>query len=1206
MTVAETAGTITQSFFQPTQTSKPSMPLLQPISDPAKTLAQPLKIPATGQPGDRLHWGNLSGSATALAIVSAAQQDQGFSLVITADAKTAARLENELLFFTGNDPDFPILHLPDWETLPYDWFSPHQDIISERLRTLHSLPHSQRGILIAPTQTLMKRLPPATFIVGNTFVYRSGDTVDINRLRSELEQAGYRAADTVYEHGEFAVRGALIDIFPMGSSLPIRLDLFDNEIDSLRTFDPDTQRTVDKKTAIHLLPAREFPLNKAAIKTFLDHWHSRFDNDPRQCNLYQSIKSGSAPGGIEYYLPLFFDNTATLFDYLPDNTLLFTEGDIGAAAESFWHEANERYTEYRVDPTRPLLPPGELFLSTSQLFSSIKQLARVDLHAEALPQKAGHHDFDTTVLPDISIDAKAPQPLAKLQTLLTDNTTPILFCAESPGRREALLELLGSINIKPREVASWFEFVDSGLDKNTAADTATNTDAPGSPRTYITVYPLERGLRLHQPDLILISETELFDQQVLQRRRRSREQESSDQIIKNLTELRIGAPVVHIDHGVGRYRGLETLVIEDETAEFLMLEYAGGDKLYVPVANLHLISRYSGSDESVAPLHRLGSETWQKAKTKAAKQIRDTAAELLEVYAHREARQGYVYQCPEEDYRTFCAGFPFEETPDQLQTITAVHSDMHSAQPMDRLVCGDVGFGKTEVAMRAAFIAVSSGKQITVLVPTTLLAQQHYDNFCDRFADWPVQVDVLSRFRSAREQNEILEKVASGKIDILIGTHKLLNSTIKYHNLGLLIIDEEHRFGVQQKEKVKALRHEIDILTLTATPIPRTLNMAMGGLRDLSIIATPPAKRLAVKTFVHTWDQRLIREAILRETLRGGQVYFLHNDVKTIGQTATELETLIPEARVGIAHGQLRERELENVMSDFYHQRFNVLVCSTIIETGIDIPSANTIIIERADKLGLAQLHQLRGRVGRSHHQAYAYLLTPEPKQMSSDAHKRLEAIEAADHLGSGFTLATHDLEIRGAGELLGKGQSGHISTIGFSLYMELLDRAVQSLRDNKTPDIDLSAPRGTEVNLNIPALIPDDYVPDVHTRLMLYKRLASATDDAELLELQVEMIDRFSLLPEPLKNLFRVASLRLRATRLGIHKIEAGAAGGTLEFGSDTQVEPLTIVQLVQQQADVYRLQGATQLKFAIPMFSAEDRLATVTELLDHLSPEE
>ena len=1191
------------------------MPLFQQSNAVATDGPPALKLPtAEQQSGNRLHWGGLGGSAAALAIATSAQQHQGFSLVIAADAKTAARLENELLFFTGNNPDFPVLHLPDWETLPYDWFSPHQDIISERLHTLHSLPHTQHGILIAPAPTLMKRLPPPTFIAGNTFIYRSGDTVDINRLRGELEQAGYRAADTVYEHGEFAVRGALIDIFPMGSSLPIRLDLFDNEIDSLRTFDPDTQRTVDKKDAINLLPAREFPLDKNAIKTFLDRWHSHFDNDPRQCALYQGVKTGTAPGGIEYYLPLFFDSTATLFDYLPEHTRLFTEGDISGAADNFWREANERYEEYGVDPTRPLLPPGELFLSTSELFSDLKQLARTDLHSEALPEKIGHHNFGSLALPDIGVDAKAAEPLEKLQALLAD-TASVLFCAESAGRREALLELLAKAEIRPKEVASWSEFV--AEINNTANPEQSSTSlevqidtpieapvtAPTKAEYYILVYPLERGLRLTQPAITVISETELFGQQVLQRRRRSREQESADQIIKNLTELRLGAPVVHIDHGVGRYRGLQTLVMEDEPAEFLTLEYAAGDKLYVPVANLHLISRYSGSDESVAPLHRLGSETWQKAKTKAAKQIRDTAAELLDVYARREARKGYIYRCPEEDYRAFCAGFPFEETPDQLQTISAVHSDMHGEQPMDRLVCGDVGFGKTEVAMRAAFIAISSGKQIAILVPTTLLAQQHYDNFRDRFADWPVRIDVLSRFRSAKEQSEVLRQVAEGKIDILIGTHKLLNTHIQYRDLGLLIIDEEHRFGVQQKEKVKAMRSEVDILTLTATPIPRTLNMAMGGLRDLSIIATPPAKRLSVKTFTHLWDKRLIKEAILREILRGGQVYFLHNDVKTIGQTAADLQTLIPEARVGVAHGQLRERELESVMSDFYHQRFNVLVCSTIIETGIDVPSANTIIIERADKLGLAQLHQLRGRVGRSHHQAYAYLLTPHPKQMSSDAHKRLEAIEAADHLGSGFTLATHDLEIRGAGELLGKGQSGHISTIGFSLYMELLERAVQSLREGKTPDIDLSAPLGAEVNLNIPALIPEDYVPDVHTRLMLYKRLAGAANDAELRELQVEMIDRFSLLSEPLKNLFRVTSLRLRATRLGINKIEAGAAGGTIEFGSNTKVEPLVIVQLVQQQADVYRLHGATQLKFAIPMFSAEDRVETVTELLDHLS---
>ena len=1146
-----------------------------------------LAIPPANAPGDRRHWGGLHGSAAALAIAGAARACAGLVLAVAADPGAAQQLETELRFFL-RDSDIPILHLPDWETLPYDLFSPHQDIVSDRLRTLGQLPHTRRGVLVAPATMLMKRLPPPAFIAGNTFRFRVGDRIDREALRRTLERAGYRAADTVYEHGEFAVRGALIDVFPMGAAQPLRLDLFDDELESLRTFDPETQRTLDKIPEIELLPAREFPLDARAIQRFQDAWHQRFEADPRRSPLYQDVSQGLAPGGIEYYLPLFFEHTATLFDYLPGTALAFAAGDVQRAADEFWSEATERYRDHGVDPTRPLLPPAELFLASDQLFAALNTLPRTDLHMQPLPARAGTHNFGAGPLPEVAVDARAKRPLERLERYLAQGAGRVLFCAESAGRREAILDLLRTIGVTPAAVDGWAEAL--------AAEAA----------HAIAIHPLERGFQLADRHFALITETELFGQQVLQRRRRARQRDAADQIIRDLTELRAGAPVVHIDHGVGRYLGLQVLSVDGEAQEFLAIQYAEGAKLYVPVADLHLISRYSGGDPDAAPLHRLGAEQWQKAKEKAAREIRDTAAELLDIHARRAARQGFAYPDPGADYQVFAAGFPFEVTPDQEDAIAAVRADMLGSAPMDRLVCGDVGFGKTEVAMRAAFFAVTAGRQVAVLVPTTLLAQQHWQNFRDRFADWPVRIEMVSRFRSAKEQDTIAARVAAGEVDILIGTHRLLGTDLQYRDLGLVIVDEEHRFGVRQKERLKELRAEVDILTLTATPIPRTLNMALGGLRDLSVIATPPPRRLSVKTFVHQRDPRLIREAVLREILRGGQVYFLHNEVKTIERAARELAELVPEARVGIAHGQMPEKELERVMSEFYHRRFNVLVCSTIIETGIDVPSANTILIERADKLGLAQLHQLRGRVGRSHHQAYAYLLTPPPNQMTDDAHKRLEAIQAADQLGAGFTLATHDLEIRGAGELLGEDQSGHIAAIGFTLYMELLERAVASLRRGGTAEIDLSARADCAVNLNIPALIPEHYVPDVHTRLQLYKRLAGTTDAGALRELQVELIDRFGLLPEEVRHLVRVTALRQRGTALGLLRIEAGAEGGLLEFAQHTGVDPLAIVQLVQRQPDRYQLRGATILRFTEKALAAEQRLALVEALLDRLAPEE
>ncbi|MDP1521202.1 transcription-repair coupling factor [Porticoccus litoralis] len=1144
-----------------------------------------LSLPPLNAPGDRRLWQGVYGAGTALTIAEASQQHQGLTLVITDTAKTAMELEIELRFFL--DDNYPVFHFPDWETLPYDLFSPHQDIISERLRTLFRLPQANTGVVVVPVSTLMHRLPPREFVSQRAFDYSTGDHVNLDELRGQLEAAGYHCVDTVVEHGEFAVRGALIDIFPMGANRPFRIDLFDDEIETLRTFDPETQRTLEQSDTICLLPAREVPLDKAAIKRFQDNWLSRFDVDERRCPVFRDVSEGIPSQGVEYFLPLFFEHCVSLFSYLPENCQLFSAGPIEQAAEKFWQDATQRYQEYNVDPCRPLLPPKDVFIPVEELFASLKTYPRTALRDQTTDGKPSL-SLGLCALPDVSVDAKADAPLQKFSTFLENTEQRVLICAESAGRRESLLELLHQAKIKPTNVSDWQSFV------------------AGCDTLSITTFPLIRGFSLETPPLAVISETELFGQQVMQRRRRSKQREDADQVIKNLTELRVGAPVVHMDHGVGRYLGLQTIDAAGETQEFLTLQYADDAKLYVPVSSLHMISRYSGSEEELAPLHRLGSEQWQKAKNKALKQIRDTATELLDIYATRAARKGFACRDPEAEYRAFCADFPFEETPDQLETIEAVKKDMLAEQPMDRLVCGDVGFGKTEVAMRAAFIAVASGKQVVMLVPTTLLAHQHLENFRDRFANWPVTIEELSRFRTEKEQQQVLERASVGKVDILIGTHKLLHAKVNYQNLGLLIIDEEHRFGVRQKEKIKALRAEVDILTLTATPIPRTLNLSMSGVRDLSIIATPPARRLSVKSFIRQSDPRVIREAVLREILRGGQVYFLHNEVKSIAKTAQELQELIPEARLEIAHGQMRERELEKVMSDFYHQRFNVLVCTTIIETGIDIPSANTILIDRADKLGLAQLHQLRGRVGRSHHQAYAYLLTPEPKAMTDDAVKRLEAISAADHLGSGFTLATHDLEIRGAGELLGEDQSGHIQSIGFTLYMELLDRAVDAIRKGKSIELDIPLSEDIEINLNIPALIPEDFLPDVHMRLIMYKRIANAQSDEELKELQVEMIDRFGLLPDHLKNLFRVTALKLEARQLGICKVESGPSGGRVEFGSDTVVEPLTIVQMVQKEPKIFSLQGASTLKFAIPTSTTEQRLVQIQALLERLTPKE
>ncbi|WP_211828858.1 transcription-repair coupling factor [Kistimonas asteriae] len=1141
-------------------------------------------FPLPVKPGDKQVWGDAQGAALSLAVADAAQRHAGFSLIITPDQEQAERLRRELDFFIDPTQQLDLLTYPDWETLPYDTFSPHQDIISQRLHTLHKLPRASRGILIVAASTLMHKTPPTSFLEGNSLVLATGDAFDREKQRHILESAGYHCVDTVYEHGDYAMRGSIIDIFPMGSNTPFRIDLFDDEIDTLRTFDPETQRSIEQVERIHLLPAREYPQTSDAISHFKQAFRSRFDVDYRECPLYLDLSRGLASPGAEYYLSLFFKETASLFDYLPDNTLLITTGDIQPAVTHFRDDLNSRYENRKVDPSRPILPPAEIFLADEELFRQCKSFPRIQLEDEPVTNKAGHYDLPVRAVPVVEIDHKSSEPLTALQGLMCD-ASRVLLCAESAGRRENLTELLSRHGIAPAATTGWHDFLSS--DASLA----------------ITTAPIDSALWLDKDNTLLLTETQLLGGQVMQRRRRKRATDETDLAIRNLGELSLGAPVVHLDHGIGRYRGLQTIDLNNQPQEFLTIEYTDEAKLYVPVSSLHLVSRYSGADDQLAPISRLGTEQWSKARQKAAEKARDAAAELLDIYARREAQSGFACTDPGSDYQIFASAFPFEETPDQEVSIQAVVRDMMADRPMDRLICGDVGFGKTEVAMRAAFMAVHNSRQVAVLVPTTLLAQQHFESFRDRFADWPVKVEVMSRFKTAKQISELKNGLAEGSIDIIIGTHKLLQEDTTFRDFGLLIIDEEHRFGVRQKEKLKSLRAEVDILTLTATPIPRTLNMAMANMRDLSIIATPPARRLAVKTFVREADSILIKEAILRELLRGGQVYYLHNEVKTIEKVASDLQEMLPEARVAIGHGQMRERELEQVMQDFYHKRHNVLVCTTIIETGIDIPSANTIIIDRADKFGLAQLHQLRGRVGRSHHQAYAYLMTPSRRSMTADAVKRLEAIEQAGDLGMGFTLATHDMEIRGAGELLGDEQSGQIQTVGFTLYMEMLERAVDDIRHGRTPDPEKPLATHTDINLRLPALIPDDYIPDVHTRLVLYKRIASASNSATLRELQVEMIDRFGLLPNPVKYLFRVTEIKLLAQKLGIGRIDTGEKAGTIDFSTTPNVDPMKLVRMVQREPQRYRLQGASTLKYTTSMETVEQRLQITQNLLEELS---
>jgi len=1129
------------------------------------------------QPADVRRWTGLYGSAFALTIHEAALARSGPILVIAKSSQQAHFLLQEILFFSG--ADYPVDIFPDYETLIYDSFSPHQDIVSDRLKLL-SRDFTGRSIVIAPISTLLMKLPPRAFLSGHNLRISVGDRLNLTDLRRQLEAAAYRVVDTVVERGEFTVRGAVLDLYPMGAHNPFRIELFDDDVDSIRTFDPDTQLSTGAISAIDTLPAREVPLTKEGINRFQDHWHLTFGGNPRSCPIYQDVSSGLAPAGIEYYLPLFFDKTETLFDYLPDQLLIMSD-PLSDPIERFWENARNRYESLRYNLERPILPPEQLLLREDDFRARLKNYPRID-HLEEAGARA--FDFMSIAVPDVSIDDQAKDPFHRLRARLDTADQRILICAESPGRRELIDQLLRQAGWSPTLVDSWQSFLSSD---------ATLT---------LAIAPTARSLNLPEKSLIVLSEAQLFGERVLQARRRQKERDQADElVVRSLTELSEGAPVVHQEHGVGRYQGLVTLAIDDQSNEFLSLLYQDEATLYVPVADLHLISRYTGADADLAPWHRLGSDVWEKAKRKAAEQIRDVAAELLEIYARREAKQGLALPPPDADYERFARGFPFEETADQLSAIEAVISDLCSPKPTDRLICGDVGFGKTEVAMRAAFLAVQAGKQVAILVPTTLLAEQHLQSFQDRFADWPVKIESISRFKSRKEQDAVIETLANGRTDIVIGTHALIQDQVRFHDLGLLIIDEEHRFGVRQKERIKSLRANVDVLAMTATPIPRTLNLSMTGLRDLSIIATPPARRLSIKTFIRPKDLAVVKEAIQRELLRGGQVYYLHNEVKDIEQCADELKQLVPEARVLVGHGQMREKELEQVMSDFYHQRANILVCTTIIETGIDIPNANTIIMDRADKFGLAQIHQLRGRVGRSHHQAYAYLLIPEKSRMTRDAEQRLEAIAGAEDLGAGFILATHDMEIRGAGELLGESQTGNMTAIGFGLYMDMLDRAVKAFKDGKQINLEAPIEDSTEIKLHLPALIPEPYLPDVHMRLVLYKRIANAADTQALRALQVEMIDRFGLLPDPLKNLFRVTELKLQAERLGITKIDFGPRGGKIDFAQDTQVSPDRIITLVQTQSQRYRFASANQLAIVDNIADREQRFKHIEDLLQH-----
>ena len=1139
-----------------------------------------LSLPALPKAGARLDLPSLAGSSDALALAEIAAGNPGKLLaVVTANAADAQRLLDEIPWFA---PNLRVRLLPDWETLPYDTFSPHQDLISERLATLWAATQGELDILLVPASTAVYRLAPPAFLAAYTFAFKKGETLDAEKFRSQVTLAGYAHVTQVVSPGEYSIRGGLIDLFPMGSQLPYRLDLFDDEIESIKTFDVDTQRTVYPVPEVRLLPAREFPMDDKGRTHFRQAFRETFEGDPAKSGIYKDISQGIASAGIEYYLPLFFDETATVFDYLPKDAVFVTHGDAPAAIASFWAETRSRYNLLQGDKARPLLPPEQLFLTDEAFFTAAKCYGRLVFSAKNEISAA-------SALPDISVDRRAEDPLGKLKNHLASFKGRVLLLAESAGRRETLATMLAEHGLKPAASADFAGFV--------------ATDAPLA----LTVGPLHGGFAL--PGLSFITETELYAGAPRRTRREAARKASFDNWLKDLTELKVGDPVVHESHGIGRYRGLIRMDLGTGEQEFLELHYANEAKLFVPVAQLHVISRYSGAEPEAAPLHTLGSGQWEKAKRKAAEQARDTAAELLALYAARAARQGHAFEFQENDYEAFADGFGFEETNDQAQAIAAVIEDMRSGKPMDRLVCGDVGFGKTEVALRAAFCAVAGGKQVAVLCPTTLLCEQHYQTFVDRFADWPVKVAEISRFKTAKESAQALQELAEGKIDIIIGTHKLIGKDVKFNRLGLVVIDEEHRFGVRQKETLKAMRAEVDVLTLTATPIPRTLAMSMEGLRDFSVIATAPQKRLAIKTFVSKFSDGIIREAVLRELKRGGQVYFLHNEVDTIENMREKLEKLVPEARIVIGHGQMNERELERVMRDFTQQRANLLLCTTIIETGIDNPHANTILINRSEKFGLAQLHQLRGRVGRSHHQAYAYLLVQDEKAMTKQAKQRLEAIQMSEELGSGFFLAMHDLEIRGAGEVLGDNQSGEMQEVGFNVFTDMLNRAVAHLKQGKAIDtVDLTQPLGisTEINLRTPALLPDAYCPDVHERLTLYKRLANCQAAEEIDLLQEELIDRFGELPLQGQSLLATHRLRILVKPLCIQKLDASADQILIQFGPEFSknppIDPIRIINLIQNNRS-YKLSGQDKISLLRHCPALNDKVAAVKDMIRELT---
>ncbi len=1134
--------------------------------------------------GEKRWIGSLFGSSGALLFKEIVQQHTTLLVIVTQNSQHLAQLESELEFY-GVKPTI----FPDWEILPYDRLSPHQDIVSERLAILSNMP--QTGVLLISASTLAQRVAPIGWVLGEHFDIQVGQKLDLEKEKLRLIQAGYHLVDTVYDHGEFAVRGSIMDIYASGQEQPIRIDLFDDEIDTLKFFDPETQRTTENLKQFRILPAKEFPL-KEGRSIFRERYAEAFPTaNPKKNPIYQDVLDGIASPGVEFYLPLFFEkgqmeSQSYFTAYLPRNCIVITNDALDESLTSCWKDVVQRYESRRHNIDQPILSPEHLFLMPNMVLEQLKQFPRIHVSSEIIAERVGGINLPVSQPVKLAVDPKKEHPFEVVTKYINEVNHPVLLVAESAGRRESLKDALRPSLGDIPNVEGFDDFVKQ---QYTIA---------------ITNAPLDRGLVLSS-QLAVISENQLYEHRVVQRRRKRQQEVSEEFLIRSLTELSIGAPVVHIDYGVGRYAGLITLEIDGQDHEFLQLDYADAAKVYVPVTNLHLISRYSGGDPDLAPLHKLGTDAWSKAKRKALEQIHDVAAELLHIQARRQSKPGFAFELDQSPYMQFSSGFAYEETLDQANAIEATLHDMQLAKPMDRLVCGDVGFGKTEVAMRAAFLAVQNNKQVAVLVPTTLLAQQHYESFKDRFADWPIRIEVLSRFGSNKTHQKNIEDLQTGKVDIVVGTHKLLQETVQFHDLGLMIVDEEHRFGVRDKERIKAMRADVDMLTLTATPIPRTLNMAFSGMRDLSIIATPPARRLAVKTFVQEHTDDSVREAILRELLRGGQVYFLHNEVDSIERTAENIRNLVPEARVAVAHGQMRERELEQVMQQFYHKEYNVLVCSTIIETGIDVPNANTIIMERADKLGLAQLHQLRGRVGRSHHQAYAYLLVPSIKHLKGDAEKRLDAIQRASTLGAGFMLATEDLEIRGAGELLGEQQSGSMQAIGYSLYMEMLEKATKAIQKGKTPNFDAPLSLTAEINLHMPALIPDEYLGDVHQRLLFYKRISNTDTQEKLDNIRMELIDRFGTLPVSVKQLFHVHQLRLQAEELGITKIDLNSQGGYIEFSQDTPVQAISIIQLMQKQPTYYRMEGGQRLKVTVQLQEYDKRIQFAHALLSKLIQE-